>query len=196
VTPDSDLSARVRSQRGGPPLGAIVAIVIAVALLVWLLFLRGDDDGDEPEQSAAGPAATKTVELVSAEDLPGAVADVGYPVYWLGPQGDTQYELTVITDGRTYVRYLPTDEEPGTTNAYPTVGSYAQAGAVEVLERLSKRQGSETIPLGGGAVALEGGDDTSVYLAYPGQDTQIELFDPEPGRALQQARAGAVVPLG
>ena len=45
-------------------------------------------------------------------------------------------------------------------------------------------------------MALEGGDDTSVYLAYPGQDTQIELFDPEPGRALQQARAGAVVPLG
>ena len=104
---ESDLSARVRRQRGGPPVGAIVAIVIAVAVLVWLLFLRGDDDGDEPEQSAAGPAATKTVELVSGEDLPGAVADVGYPVYWLGPQEEVQYELTVITDGRTYVRYLP-----------------------------------------------------------------------------------------
>lgn len=186
----------MRRQRGGPPVGAIVAIVIALALLVWLLFLRGDDD--EPERSAAGPAATKTVELVSAEDLPGAVAGVGvgYPVYWLGPQEDAQYELTVITDGRTYVRYLPPNEEAGTTNAYPTVGSYAQAGAVDVLERLSKRQGSETIPLGGGAVALEGGDDTSVYLAYPGQDVQIELFDPEPGRALEQARSGAVVPLG
>jgi hypothetical protein len=196
VTPESDLSARVRRQRGGPPVGAIVAIVIAIALLVWLLFLRGDDDGDEPEQSAAGPAATKTVELVSTDDLPGAVAGVGYPVYWLGPQEDANYELTVITDGRTYVRYLPPDEEAGTTNAYPTVGSYAQAGAVDVLERLSKRQGSETIPLGGGAVALEGGDDTSVYLAYPGQDVQIELFDPEQGRALEQARSGAVVPLG
>lgn len=193
---ESDLSARVRRQRGGPPVGAIVAIVVAIALLVWLLFLRGDDDGDEPEQSAAGPAATKTVELVSGENLPGAVAAVGYPVYWLGPQADAQYELTVITDGRTYVRYLPPNEEAGTANAYPTVGSYAQADAVDVLERLSKRQGSETIPLGGGAVALEGGDDTSVYLAYPGQDTQIELFDPEPGRALEQARSGAVVPLG
>ena len=34
---------------------------------------------------------------------------------------------------------------------------------------------------------------TSVYVAYPGSDYQIEVFDPTPGNAPELVRSGAIV---
>jgi hypothetical protein len=173
-------------QIGNLPLSAVAVIGIAVALLVWLLFIRGDDD-DDPG-GAAGPAIEKTVEVVSASALPKAVAPAGYPVYWLGPRPNVDYEVTLITDGRTYVRYLPKGEEAETETPYLTVGSYLQQDALRVLEQLA----GTTESIAGGGRALKQGED-GVYVAFPGVDTQIEVYDPRPGRALELVRSGAVV---
>jgi hypothetical protein len=163
-----------------------VVIGIAVALLVWLLFIRGDDDDDSGE-GAAGPAIEKTVEVVSASALPEAVAPAGYPVYWVGPQPNVDYEVTLITDGRTFVRYLPKDEDAETETPYLTVGSYVQQDPLRVLEQL----GGTTEPVDGGGRALKQGED-GVYVAFPDVDAQIEVYDPQPGRALELVRSGAV----
>jgi hypothetical protein len=163
-----------------------VVIGIAVALLVWLLFIRGDDD-DDSGGGAAGPAIEKTVEVVSASALPEAVAPAGYPVYWVGPRPDVDYEVTLITDGRTFVRYLPKGEEAETETPYLTVGSYLQQDASGVLEQLS----GTTESVEGGGRALKQGED-GVYVAFPDVDVQIEVYDPQAGRALELVRSGAV----
>ena len=172
---------------GGLPITAVIVIVVAVAILVWLLFIRGDDDNGS-DQSAS---ATKTVHLVSASELPAEVSSAGIPVYWLGPRPGVNYEVTKITDGRTYVRYLPTSEKAQSGNPYLTVGSYAQVNALKVLRKLAKRPGASLVAIPNGGEALKNkGRPSGVYVAFPGVDTQIEIYDPEAGQALALAKSG------
>ena len=139
---------------GNLPVSAVVVIVIAVAVLVWLLFIRGDDDNSDSSKGS-GANATKEVSLVSAADLPAEVSGVDNPVFWLGPKSGVNYEVTVISDGRTYVRYLPNGVEKESPDRYLTVGSYAQQNAFDVLKGLGKKQGEGTIVVPDGGIALK-----------------------------------------
>lgn len=177
-------------------MSVIVVIALVVAVLVWLLFIRGDDNSNSGG-ALGGPQVSKNVEVVKASGLANAVAGVGYPVYWIGDRPGVGYELTRISDGRTYIRYLPTGEPAESETPYLTVGSYAQQDAYKVLKRLAARSGAEIVETPGGGVALVRSDKPDgVYVAFPGADTQIEVYDPEPGRALDLVKSGAVTPVG
>jgi hypothetical protein len=176
---------------------AVIVIAIAVAVLVWLLFIRGgDDESDGGEQASAN----KTVEVVSADGLLGAIEGAGFPVYWVGEQPDTSYEVTRITGNRRefYVRYLPPDAEAETEEPYLTVGSYQVADAFGVTRaQADEPGGSSSFPVDEEGIALpNGADPRSVYVAYPGIDVQIEVYSPEAGRALDLVRTGALTPIG
>jgi hypothetical protein len=173
--------------------GAVVAIAIAVALVVWLLVRGGDSNGSaETPRVAAIPAVAATPSRL--HDLS---VEVGRPVYWLGPQENRTYELTRTTLDRTYVRYLPTGVPVGTTEAkYPLVGTYPVDNAYDVLKQLAKTSGesSFTAPKGGFAV-YSTERPTNIYLAYPGADVQIEVYDPSAERARELITSGQVVPV-
>jgi hypothetical protein len=172
---------------------AVIALVavIAGAILVWLLFVKDDDGGSD-----SSAAAQKTVTVYSAAELPGAAASAGQPVYWLGPRPGDQYELTVISDGRAYVRYLPKGVPAESGQAYATVGSYVFEDPVSELEKLGRRPGSHTFPVPGGGVGMATGSRTpNVYVAYPNQAIEIEVFDPQAGTAEKSAKSGELVPI-
>jgi hypothetical protein len=175
----------------------VVVLAVAVIVLVWLLFLRGGDDDSSTETAGNDSPAEKTVDVVSADELPDAVADVGYPVYWLGPRAGVNYEVTKITDGRTYIRYLPEGEDPETKTPLLTAANYELDHAYQVLQELAAESGQEVFDVDGGGRALQRTDSkTGLYVAFPGDNTQIEVFDPEPGQARELVEAGAVVPVG
>jgi hypothetical protein len=174
--------------------GAIVAVALAAAAVVWLL-VRDDSGG-----SSAKTPNVAAIPAVSAS--PGRLRDLsveaGRPIYWLGPQADRTYELTRTTLDRIYVRYLPSGVAVGTTEAkYPLVGTYPVDSAYDVLTQLAKRSGesSFTAPKGGFAV-YSTEQPTNIYLAYPGSDVQIEVFDPSAERARELVASGHVVPVG
>jgi hypothetical protein len=174
--------------------GAIVAVALAAAAVVWLL--ARDDSGG----SSATTPNVAAIPAVSAS--PGRLRDLsveaGRPIYWLGPQADRTYELTRTTLDRIYVRYLPSGVAVGTTEAkYPLVGTYPVDSAYDVLTQLAKRSGesSFTAPKGGFAV-YSTERPTTIYLAYPGSDVQIEVFDPSAERARELVASGHVVPVG
>jgi hypothetical protein len=169
----------------------VIAVALVGAFLIWLLFIRGGDD-----ESNAPNSPQKTVKVVSADGLLGAIAGVGYPVYWVGPKPGVQYEVTRIADGRTYVRYLPTGTKAGTSEPFLTVGSYFIRDAYGVTDRQARLSGgSFRLPRGG--IALPNGPNPrSVYVAYPGIDVQIELYDPAAGSALQFVKSHALTPIG
>jgi hypothetical protein len=146
---------------------------------------------------AGQPGAGKTLEVVSASRLLQALTGVGYPVYWVGPRPATEYEVTRFEDGRTFIRYLPEGEPAGSDRPYLTVGSYARPDAVASLEALRKQPGGRRLRLAGGGVGfVQRPRATSVYLAFPGVGTQIEVYDPSPGIALRLVRFGVVAPVG
>jgi hypothetical protein len=173
--------------------GAVVAIAIAAAVLVWLFVRSGDsNDSTEPKRVVPIPAAAASPARI--RDLS---VEVGRPIYWLGPEKDRTYELTRTTLDRIYVRYLPKGVAVGTTAArYPLVGTYPVNDAYDVLKELAKAddEGSFTLPKGGFAV-YNNSTPTNIYLAYPGSDVQIEVFDPSAVRARELIQSGRVVPV-
>ena len=172
---------------------AVIALVavIAGAALVWLLFVKDDDGGSD-----GSTAAQKTVTIYSAAELPDAAASAGQPVYWLGPRPGDRYELTVISDGRAYVRYLPQGVPAESGQAYTTVGSYVFEDPVSELEKLGRRPGSHTFSVPGGGVGMATGSQTpNVYAAYPDQAVEIEVFDPQAGAAEQSVKRGELRPI-
>jgi len=48
---------------------------------------------------------------------------------------------------------------------------------------------------GGGIVVVSSQSPKSVYLGFPGQDYQVEVYDPSARRALRLATSGRVRPV-
>ena len=182
-------------------IGAVVAIALAAAFAVWLI-VRGKGDSSSSSTTTPTAQTTTTAEIGPVAATPArlrALADeVGHPVYWVGPRQNRTYELTRTSSGRIFIRYLPPSAKVGTRSArYTIVGTYPVEGALEVLQRLSTQPGEKSTPAPGGGLAVYStSSPNNVYLAYPGTDVQIEVFDPSPKRALRLVTSGRVAPVG
>ena len=193
-TPDS--AARLPNVRAG----AVVAIALAVAFLVWLLFARGS--GDDKAGTSGTTSTTPTVPSIgpvaaSQARLHTLAIDSGHPIYWVGPQPDTTYELTRTSSGRVFIRYLPKDVPVGVDEAsFTIVGTYPVTNATSVLADLAKKPGEQRLTVPGGGIAVYGtSQPTNVYVAYPGSNLQIEVFDPSAERARRLVTSGQVAPV-
>jgi hypothetical protein len=162
--------------------------VAAILLLVWLV-------SDEDDSSTGDSGAAR---IVSAEELEDDVAGDAEPVYWAGEQEGTELELSRPGEGRTYVRYLTGGADAGDPRAeYLTVGTYVHPGAVAELRRQGREPDGVLATAPGEAVVYFSRDEPkSVYLAYPGVNVEIEVFDPNFTHALQLVNSGLIVPVG
>jgi hypothetical protein len=129
---------------------------------------------------------------VGLERLRRLAESVGHPVYWAGKRSGG-YELTVDVNGNIFIRYLQAGEPAGSRRTSLTVATYPFARGYEVLRGVSRGSGETTghTPDGGLAVVGEAKPDNA-YIAYPGTDLQIEVYDPKAGRAFELATAGAI----
>ena len=176
----------------------MVAIALAAAFAVWLL-VRGNDDSSTSTttEQTTTTATTPTIGPVAATPaaLRALAAEVGHPVYWVGPRPNRTYELTRTSGGRIFIRYLPPNVRVGNRSArFTIVGTYPVEDALDVLRDLSGER-SASVPGGGLAVyAIDA--PGNVYVAFPDSDVQIEVYDPSAKRALRLATSGRVVPVG
>jgi len=178
------------ARRSNVRVGAIVAVAIAVAFVVWLLVRGGDSNtaSTTTNGQAVGPVATSEDELRSLSD------ELGHPLYWAGPIPDRTYELTRTSDNRVFIRYLPKGVPVGIRQAaYTIVGTYPVENAYKVLQGLAKKpdESSFSAPSGGFAV-YSTTQANNVYLAYPGSNLQIEVYDPSPQKARDLITSGQV----
>ena len=173
-------------------IGAVLAIAALVALVVWLL-VRGGGSGSE-NQRTAEPISPVAASPSRIRDLS---VEVGRPIYWLGPEEGKVYELQRTIQDRIYVRYLPPSASIGTKQAgYPLVGTYPVSNAYSVLKGLAEASGESSFkaPRGGIAVYSKA-QPTNIYLAFPGSDVQIEVYDRSPSEARSLVSSGRVVPV-
>jgi hypothetical protein len=169
-------------------IGALVALAVVVGLVLWLL-VRGNGNSTRTFRSSAQP--------VSAQELARLPASVGHPVYWAGPKRGFTYELTRTTDGRIYVRYLPAGVSIGSDRPnYLTIGTYPSKNALAAVRGVAKGPRVKSMRLRGGGTAIQDAKHpTSVYLAYPRSDFQVEVYDPSPERARQVVLSGGITPV-
>ena len=135
-------------------------------------------------------------ETASIADLRGLASSSGYPVYWAGPKTGATYELSQLSDGRIYVRYLPKGVKVGAQELFPTVGTYPMRDAFSAVKVIAQRPGAIQIKLSNGGIAVtDPAHPTSVYIAYPQGKVEVEVFDPSPAGARQLVMTGFIVPV-
>jgi hypothetical protein len=169
-------------------LPALVLTAGAAGAAGWLAL---GDDGGAPAKRA--PATTASIRALAS-----LAASVGHPVYWAGPKDGYRYELTHTTDGRIYIRYLPSNVAVGTSAPnYLTVGTYPVKDALATVSAIGAKPGGSLLKLARGAVAaIDPDHPLSTYIAYPGSGYEIEVYDPSPGQSRQVAASGAIVAAG
>jgi hypothetical protein len=194
-----------RSRQAPIRIGAVVALALAIAFVVWLL-VRGNDNSSSTAKTSTPPASTtpakttppprETVKAASLQTLRALARTSGHPIYWSGPQPDVKYELTQVTDGRIYIRYLPKGVPIRDKHLYPIVATYPVTNAYKAVRTAAKESGAVTFHTKRGGLAVYNQSaPTNVYLAFPGSRYQVEVFDPNPSRARRLVRDGTVRPI-
>src|SRR5205085_9068821 len=133
-----------------------------------------------PTKSKTEPKAREPSRAASPQSLRALASASGHPIYWAGPQPRVKYELTQVTDGRIYIRYLPKAVKIGDRRAaYLIVATYPVANAYKAVRTAAKESGAVTFRTKRGGLAVYNQSAaTNVYLAFPGSKFQVEVFDP------------------
>jgi len=179
-------------------IGAAIAVVLAIAFIVWLIVRGGGGGGTN---AASTQAQTSTVAAVapraaSQSELRALAVQLGHPIYWVGSEQGRTYEETVTSSGRIFVRYLPSGVRPGTKSAsYTFVGTYPFSDPFNALKGLAKK-GDVSLPVPGGGLAVYApSTPTNIYVAFPRSNVEIEVYDPSPKRARSLVASGQVQPV-
>lgn len=170
-----------------------VGVFISVALVlttVVLAVVGGRGGGEE--------ATSGQPRLVNRGELEAVEGELGHPVYWVGRRSGHELELREESEGSVYLRYLPAGSEAGDPRqAFLTVGTYPVAAASAALRHIAAKNGGEVKSSEDGTVIVVTPESPdSAYLAYRGSDLEIEVYSPQPRRALELARSGAIEQAG
>jgi hypothetical protein len=170
---------------------AVLAAALVLALGLWLLLAHND----KSPRSARVPSPSATAgQRLSEGGLIDHAHASGAHVYWVGPRDGVGYEFTVTQTGRAFVRYLPRGVTPGDPRPnFLTVATYPLSTGVSALRRAGQKSGTQLVQLPRGALVYTSRQrPTSAYLARPGWDYQVEVYDPKPGEAMRLVLAGDV----
>jgi hypothetical protein len=179
-----------RRQTNALSLSVVALVIIALILLGILLVLRGHGANKATLPPVGTPAA------VSESQLKKLAAQSKQPIYWAGPKKGA-YELTRTTDGRVYIRYLPSTEKVGDrTPNYLTIGTYPAKQAFPAIKRAAARPGGVSVKIDrGGLLVFNASTPKSVYFSYPKSGYQVEVYDPSPQQARTLVLAGKITPI-
>jgi hypothetical protein len=177
---------------------AIVVAGLVVAVVVWVVLDRTNDDPEaSPPTATILPATTPSAlsgpivepEIASMADLSTLASRL--PFYWAGQRAGKRVELTSVGDGTVYIRYVPPTARAGSTGAALTVATYPRPNAFAEVSSAAAKDGATKLDLAGGGIAVV--DATNVHLAYPGDAYQVEVYSPKPGLARRLVTSGTVV---
>lgn len=161
----------------------LVGGIALAGLVLALLAGCGDDSSDDGGSAPSLKTGVPTV--LSEAQLKAFGKAQAFPVYWAGPQADRRYEVTRTAGGRVYVRYLTPDAAVGTDKPlFLTVGTYPGSNAYGALRAVGRREGATSVKTQSGAlVVVPSATARNAYFAFPQSNFQVEVYDPQKGRA-------------
>jgi hypothetical protein len=162
-------------------------IVAGGTAAVLTLLLRGTSTEPPPALTAGVPRAVTAAELRALA--------ASQPAHWAGELPARRLEVTKTQSG-TFVRYLPPATPVGAETRTLTIATYELERAWAIAQEAARNPDAQRTTLADGRVAVwRTSRPTSVYLAKPGSDLLVEVFDPEASRARQLTLAGQVRPV-
>ena len=180
-------------------IGLFVGVALVISFVAWLITGSSNrNDVSAPPGTVSQSPATSLTEIpaviVSKEDLLSATKDVGFPVYWNGEMKDTKIELTVLSEGKVYVRYLPNDVAVGAGEPYFTVASYYDPEAFGKVQSLGSTTGSKFIRYSGGAIAASASEEEqNIYFAFDLNPVLYNIYSPDPKVGWDGLDSGSIV---
>jgi hypothetical protein len=199
VSTDTEQRSSTSNNRRRIAAAAVVALIVflAVGAAVWFLDSDNSDESatSTTTQSSALPAVAPRV--VSVALLRTFASGSGRPVYWAGARRGTRLEYTRRTDGATFVRYLTGSAKPGNGNAgYVVVATYAQPDAYKRVSTIASQQHLPVKRLAGGGIAVtRKGRPQNIYIVYPDQQYQVEVYAPTAAETRHLVFTGAIKPV-
>jgi hypothetical protein len=165
---------------------AAFGVVLAVSVAASLLLLRNGDDQPAPAASAA--VGVSPVELAKRAD------ELGAPVYWAGTLPSRTLELTASRTG-SFVRYLPAGVPVGGEDRTLTIATYPMPDAYVTAAGRAKADGmTSSRTKNGGLAVWSTKQPTSVYVAWPGVPSLIEVYAPDAADAHATALSASLRP--
>jgi hypothetical protein len=185
----------LQSQGSAPRIGAIIAVIVAAAVVMWLLLKARDHNGGSGK-TVTTQKATPPV-LANSRLLRRLAGSVRYPVYWAGRISGHKVELTQTSAGNIFLRYLAGKARVGDPRPdFLTVGTYPLKDAFTATKAVAQRPGMVVRKLRGGGIAMTNPQRrTSVYFSFPRSPVQVEVYDPDPARAMRLVVSGRVRPI-
>jgi hypothetical protein len=196
-TPTPLKSGRVR-------IGAVIALAAAAGLASWLLTRDDSSSSPDPGQPTVGQTLSGFPKgarigpiLLTATGVLDTARILKRPVYWVGPKEGYGYEFLKTAGDRVYVTYLPKGvKTSGNSGKYLIVATYPIDDALKILTDVAKKTNTKIVELEGGGIAVPGKvHPTSVFIAYPDIDYEIEVYAPDPKQARAEALSGKVRPV-
>jgi hypothetical protein len=188
-------------------IGAGVLVFAVVAVAVW--WERRPDDTTSsttaltatsaaPSGVNGGVATGVPAEIVTVAQLQALARATGHPLYWAGARQGTRLEYTQTPDGSTYIRYLTGTARAGSKSGdFIVVATYPQPNALGRVSKIAGRQHLKVTHLPGGGIAVtRTGRPQNVYIVYPDQPYQVEVYAPNQATSRRLVFDGRVRPVG
>jgi hypothetical protein len=177
----------VKPRKHGRAIAGFGLVLAAAVAAVLLTVDRG---------SNASTADSDAAVAVSDAELASFARTHGAPVYWAGRLPSRTLELTRTAAG-TFVRYLPDDVALGGSTRALTVATYPMRNAYATAASRGKGAGMISRTTGTGGLAVwSKAQPTSVYVAFRGVPSLVEIYAPVAAEARTIALSGRLRPVG
>jgi hypothetical protein len=183
--PEKSDEVHISRKKFGIALGTS-ALVGALVVFV-ILFFTGNSRFSNAQSNEANPLAGEVA--LSEAELAKLISDAQVSAYWIGPEANAKYALTITADNQVFVKYLPNGDGLGDlAPKYKVIATYPEAAAYDITRAAGTQATAVAfINADGAAIYYSKDRDTNVYVAYSGIPFEIEIFDPKSEIALELA---------
>jgi hypothetical protein len=157
----------------------LVTFLITIAATQFIAPRLGSEVADGIAGKSLAEVTAGGVALTEQE-LRQAIRLLGVTAYWVGPENGFKYSLESRVNGQVFIKYLPNGQGAEDTNPnYRIVATYALEDAFDSTKAAGSLEGGVgLINPDGAAVYYNRSDSGNAYLAFEGENFQIEIFDP------------------
>lgn len=166
-------------------------LTVAVTAILTALIVLGLTQQISPTLSDRTTLAAQTSGGVclTESELKSIIRDNNIQAYWTGPLKNATYTLNSSTAGQVFIRYVPEGEKCDDVRPnFRVIATYQESDAFATTESAgTTADGVSLLNADGSIVYFNKNVPTNIYLAYPGIDYQIEIYDPDPKEAVSIA---------